>query len=125
MKILPEKVLWRTKEAFSDGVSKSTRSWFQIIQEFAAKKYKIDDLKEAEQMYYDEIFYDCFGKQEYMIYDNNLTIDEAEINHLSLVMPYKWMPNFVDATDASARTLSIYNSMNGTPENKVVASLEQ
>ena len=64
------------------------------------KNNKIDDLKEAEQMYYDEIFYDCFGKQEYMIYDNNLTIDEAEINHLSLVMPYKWMPNFVDATDA-------------------------
>ena len=60
-----------------------------------------------------------------MIYDNNLTVDESEIKHLSLVMPYKWMPNFVDATDASARTLSIYNSMNGTPENKVVASLEQ
>lgn len=125
MKILPEKVLWRTKEAFSDGVSKSTRSWFQIIQEFAAKKYKIDNLKEAEQMYYDEIFYDCFGKEEYMIYDNNLTVGEAEIEHLSLVMPYKWMPKFVDATDSSARTLSIYNSMNGTAENTVVASLEQ
>ena len=60
-----------------------------------------------------------------MIFDNNYTASEAETKYLSLVMPYKWMPNFVDATDASARTLSIYNSMNGTPENKVVASLEQ
>jgi hypothetical protein len=76
-------------------------------------------------MYYDEIFYDCFGKEEYMIYDNNLTVGEAEIEHLSLVMPYKWMPKFVDATDSSARTLSIYNSMNGTAENTIVASLEQ
>ena len=31
MGILPNKILFRTKEAFSDGVSKQARSWFQII----------------------------------------------------------------------------------------------
>ena len=31
--LLPREVLWRTKEAFSDGVSKQTKSWFEIIQE--------------------------------------------------------------------------------------------
>ena len=31
--LLPEEILWRTKEAFSDGVSSLTRSWFTIIQE--------------------------------------------------------------------------------------------
>ena len=28
---LIKSVLWRTKEAFSDGVSKQTKSWFEII----------------------------------------------------------------------------------------------
>ena len=32
--VLPHSVLWRRKEAFSDGVSKQTKSWFQIIQDF-------------------------------------------------------------------------------------------
>jgi asparagine synthase (glutamine-hydrolysing) len=29
--ILPKEVLWRTKEAFSDGVSGTKRSWYEII----------------------------------------------------------------------------------------------
>jgi asparagine synthase (glutamine-hydrolysing) len=33
--LLPKSVLWRRKEAFSDGVSSGSRSWYQIIQEFA------------------------------------------------------------------------------------------
>ena len=32
--LLPEEVLWRFKEAFSDGVTVDTRSWHQIIKEF-------------------------------------------------------------------------------------------
>ena len=31
--LIPRQILWRTKEAFSDGVSGQVRSWFQIIQE--------------------------------------------------------------------------------------------
>ena len=31
---MPDKVLFRTKEAFSDGVSKQTKSWYEIIQDF-------------------------------------------------------------------------------------------
>jgi asparagine synthase (glutamine-hydrolysing) len=121
--ILPNEVLWRTKEAFSDGVSKSTRSWFEIIQEFASKKYDEPDLKMAEQLYYDDIFYETFANEKYMI-------EQDETIYLSKVMPYKWMPRFVDATDASARTLKIYNTVNKdtvdstiSVENKIVSSL--
>ena len=32
--LLPDSILWRTKEAFSDGVSKTTRSLYTIIQDF-------------------------------------------------------------------------------------------
>ena len=31
--LLPDEVLWRTKEAFSDGVSSQHKSWFSILQE--------------------------------------------------------------------------------------------
>ena len=32
---LPEDLLYRRKEAFSDGVSSQTRSWYEIIKEYA------------------------------------------------------------------------------------------
>jgi asparagine synthase (glutamine-hydrolysing) len=131
MNILPKEVLFRTKEAFSDGISKSTRSWFQIIQEFAAKKYAEPNMKKAEQKYYDEIFYDRFTNKDCLSYSNKYDL-------LSKVAPYKWMPRFVNATDSSARTLKIYNSVNNNNivprsdtleqwqfENAIAVSLEQ
>ena len=88
MKLIPDEVLWRTKEAFSDGVSKSTRSWFEVIQDFASTLYADKTGLEAEKAYYHSIYEKYYGNTE--------------------CAPYKWMPKFVDATDASARTLNIY-----------------
>ena len=31
--LLPKEVLWRTKEAFSDGVSSQKKSWYKIIED--------------------------------------------------------------------------------------------
>jgi asparagine synthase (glutamine-hydrolysing) len=45
--LLPHKVLWRKKEAFSDGVSKHTRSLYQIIQEYTEEKMRNEDYKNA------------------------------------------------------------------------------
>tara|TARA_B110000046_G_scaffold105599_1_gene113002 strand:- start:4119 stop:5744 length:1626 start_codon:yes stop_codon:yes gene_type:complete len=102
MNILPKEVLWRRKEAFSDGVSKKTKSWFEIIQDFAGKKYKMDG-KKAEQQYYDDIFHSYYGDKEYT----------------KNIVPYKWMPRFVNASDSSARTLKIYAPDPLTVEYKV------
>jgi asparagine synthase (glutamine-hydrolysing) len=33
--------------------------------------------------------------------------------HCEKIIPYFWMPKFVDASDASARTLKIYKEING------------
>ena len=63
-----------------------------MIQDFASNKFNIKDKKIAEQLYYDDIFQKHYGS----IKDNDLT------------MPYKWMPKFIEAEDASARTLDIY-----------------
>ena len=92
---LPKEVLHRRKEAFSDGVSKSTKSWFEVIQDYTHKLYPESSPKESEQLYYDTIFEKHFGDKNYTRH----------------VMPYKWMPKFIEATDASARTLPIYNKL--------------
>jgi asparagine synthase (glutamine-hydrolysing) len=111
--LLPEEVLMRKKEAFSDGVSGHERSLYQVLQEYCGSKFTLDsktktyeDLckkhplmtnvrtnypKTAEQFYYRLIFETCYPGQ-------------------GKVVPYFWMPKYVDATDASARTLDIYNA---------------
>ena len=77
--LLPDEILWRRKEAFSDGVTKNERSLYEIIQENVGN----------EKEYYRKVF------------------DEHYKGH-ETVVPYLWMPRYVEATDASARTLSIY-----------------
>jgi asparagine synthase (glutamine-hydrolysing) len=91
--------LWRTKEAFSDGVSKTTRSLYEIIQENVTsnfftfnEKYEHNAPDTEEKKYYREIF-------------------ESSYRGLGNVVPYFWMPRYVEAKDASARTLQIYNEV--------------
>ena len=91
---LPNEVLYRKKEAFSDGVSGNERSWFQII----AEKLECVDIPSfnlnnkylppitKEQMYYRYIFEQEYHKREDII-------------------PYFWMPKWTNTTDPSARTL--------------------
>jgi asparagine synthase (glutamine-hydrolysing) len=101
MNILPDAVLWRTKEAFSDGVSKTSRSLYEIIQEHVSntyiptitkQNYSVNTPKTLEQQYYREIF-------------------ESHYDGLGKIVPYFWMPRFIEASDASARTLSIYETI--------------
>ena len=98
---LPSEVLWRKKEAFSDGVSGLEKSWYEIIQEKVevpsdwkekAKEYKHLPPTTPEQFYYRTIF-----EQHYKSHHN--------------VIPYFWMPKWCEgATDPSARTLKVYSN---------------
>ena len=98
-KLLPDKVLWRTKEAFSDGVSNEKNSWHNIIKNRLSAGEK--DIRNApnynpdltlEQNYYRQVF-------------------DSKYPNRKDVIPYYWMPNFVDAQDCSARSLGIYNDL--------------
>ena len=97
--LLPEEILWRQKEAFSDGVTAETRSWYEIIQEFVdtqmtdeyfeenKNKYHHNTPVLKESFYYREIFEKHYGG-----FDN--------------VIPYFWMPKWCgDMTDPSAREI--------------------
>jgi asparagine synthase (glutamine-hydrolysing) len=101
--ILPDSILWRKKEAFSDGVSSHGRSLFQILQEqitYQLNKEGIEGLDlqlpfnvsiESEKYYYRKIFDECFP-------------------NCHGVLPYFWMPKYTKAKDPSARTLAFYSN---------------
>jgi asparagine synthase (glutamine-hydrolysing) len=89
-KILPDEILWRKKEAFSDGVTGHGRSLFQILQEFISVELNLPANIETEKLYYKTIF-------------------EKYYPNMSYILPYFWMPKYTNATDPSARTLDVYN----------------
>ena len=95
---LPKEILWRKKEAFSDGVSSLQKSWYEIIEEYVQDIPKEEELlistinkpTTPEQSYYRSIFNTYYKKSQHTI-------------------PHFWMPKYVDATDSSARTLQVYD----------------
>ena len=108
--ILPDEVLWRKKEAFSDGVS-GEKSWYKIIQDHieglvsdkemieAAKKYPYCTPHTKEALYYRNIFCSTFGEERQDI------------------IPGYWLPKWsadgnevTQYMDPSARVLSVYNN---------------
>lgn len=96
--LLPKEVLYRRKEAFSDGVSPAETSWFKIIQDFIetqtidfTKTYDHNPPKTKEAYYYRYIFDQLYGDS----YSN--------------VIPFMWLPRWSgETTDPSARTLTLY-----------------
>lgn len=93
--LLPETVLWRGKEAFSDGVS-GDQSWHHIIQHRLNAPAYSNLVGEGrpnetiEATYYRVMFEGIYGNYTHLI-------------------PYRWMPKWVDATDPSARELKHYS----------------
>jgi asparagine synthase (glutamine-hydrolysing) len=112
---LPPEVLWRRKEAFSDGVSGTEKSWYQNIQEIVAdrvpadwksiamKKYTVNTPMTAEMFYYRSCFEGFYGPA-----------------HVTTTVPHFWMPKWTGATDPSARTLAVYAEVEGSTEGESV-----
>lgn len=109
--LLPDDVMWRRKEAFSDGVSGHERTWVQIIKEYTDKrvsdvevsiandmnKYKHNAPYDKESYYYRIVFERFFpGK------------GRAE------TIPYFWRHPFCEGVlDPSARLLKdVYSAEN-------------
>ena len=99
--LLPQEVLWRSKEAFSDGVSGNDGSWYEIISKH------LSDYSEGENV---ELYKHNTPTTNEQIYYRN--IFEKHYGGCAKSIPYFWMPKFINATDASARTLDIYNDNN-------------
>jgi asparagine synthase (glutamine-hydrolysing) len=96
--ILPGEVMWRKKEAFSDGVSGTERSWFEEIQSRVASLVPADWEEQgkrwtprpptAEAYWYRSLYEESYGS-------------------VGKPWPY-WMPRWSPETkDPSARTLAV------------------
>ncbi len=106
--VLPDEVMWRKKEAFSDGVSGKEKSWFQWVQEFLNTKVsdeefatKRNELHPAivpptkEAYYYMKKFREHFGEK----WD---------------IIPHYWLPKWSgNIQEPSARVLGVYSSSSG------------
>ncbi|KAK9870514.1 hypothetical protein WA026_008071 [Henosepilachna vigintioctopunctata] len=104
--LLPHDILWRPKEAFSDGVASKKKSLFVIVQEIidrrftenydpivATNKYPHCTPMSKESLYYREKFEENFPKLA---------------DHF---LPHYWMPRWVEGvTDPSARFIQHYDA---------------
>ena len=107
--LLPKEILWRTKEAFSDGVSSSKNSWFEVLQDHIKNNIfeHAPNILERQQIYYKKKTPKTLEQLHYRM------VFESQFKNMGDIIPYFWMPNFVDASDASARTLNIYKEKMG------------
>jgi asparagine synthase (glutamine-hydrolysing) len=131
--VLPDAVLWRKKEAFSDGVSAApsttshtgadmvsvghpkepvSKSWFQIIQEWVETKVSDEELANASEKYpY------CTPKTKEAYYYRRVFCEIFGENRQKIIPGYwqpKWYANGQEVTeyiDPSARVLGVYSSI--------------
>lgn len=120
--LLPNEVLMRRKEAFSDGVSKTSRSLYEIIQEFCEDKFIKEELTNYSFISQRSDMYEKVAKcNDNMLGVGNYLLPQTSEQYyyrklfeyyycgMGKILPYFWMPKYVEAKDASARTLAIYN----------------
>ena len=91
---LPNEIVWRRKEGFSDGVSSMNKPWYEIIKNYIKDNNLVNEnnyeyLKpiDEESLWYRDIF------EKY--YPNNQKI-----------LPYYWMPKWSDQTNPSGRLIN-------------------
>ena len=100
--LLPSEILWRKKEAFSDGVSSAGNSLYQILQKKIAIKLNEYNLVIPSGAL---LKYEADINTEKYYYK---TIFESKFTNRLNILPYYWMPKYTNAIDPSARTLQFY-----------------
>jgi len=101
--LLPNEILWRHKEAFSDGVSSQKRSWYQIIQDYVNTKITDEEFNSNKNNF---LINKPMTKEAYYY----RKIYNKYYKNTDQVIPYYWLPKYSDgATDPSARTLKHYH----------------
>lgn len=98
---LPQEVLYRKKEAFSDGVSSKEKSLYELIQEYVEFLVSEKNMEELSEVYLAPKTKEaCY----YRMLFNQIFHPDA-----STVLEDFWMPKWCgNVTDPSARVLEVY-----------------
>jgi len=103
--LLPDEVLWRRKEAFSDGVSSAEgRTWVQMIKEFSDRVITDTEYNNTKNHLY-SLYNPPYDKESFYYRKTFETLYEGR----GSTIPYYWRHPFCDGVlDPSARLLSFY-----------------
>jgi asparagine synthase (glutamine-hydrolysing) len=144
---LPDEILWRKKEAFSDGVSNQSRSLYEIIQDHTNQmnlqsfkqrhsepssfERRVNRTNSSSRYSEANISHPEYLAKHIWRHASNVPRTNEQVYYRSIfekhfpyaqILSHFWMPKYVTATDASARTLSIYKHPHGNkPESKHVS----
>ena len=90
---LPQEIVWRRKEGFSDGISSLEKPWYSIVKEYIDKNNLSNDnnytyLKpiDNESLWYRDIFEKYYPRNE-------------------KIVPYFWLPKWTDELNPSGRLI--------------------
>ena len=76
---LPDTIIWRRKDGFSDGISKESRPWYSIINTYTQNTHSMDE----------KTFYKYIFKKYYRNYES--------------IVPYEWLPKWTKYNNPSGR----------------------
>lgn len=96
--LLPQEILQRGKEAFSDGCSSMKKPWFKIIQDHCEQLISDKEFEEKSR-YFDHL--PPKTKEAYWY----RSIFEKFYPGRAKVVPYMWLPKWTTEKDPSARLL--------------------
>ena len=117
--LLPEEILYRQKEAFSDGVSCKKRSLFDIVGEHA-KQFVKNNIQELEHLKNYKNIKELTMKHPVMEKIHNHLppktyeqfyyryLFEEQYPGIGYIIPKFWMPKYTKVNDPSARKLDCY-----------------
>ena len=108
--LLPDEILWRKKEAFSDGVSSQQKNWLDKIKKMAKMFVSDEDMENVSN-----VISHCVPrtKEEYFY----RKIFDTFYKNAEDFIPEFWMPKWSPETiDPSARTLAIYETTQNEKE---------
>ena len=111
--LIPDEVLWRQKEQFSDGVG---YNWIDSLKENADKKVSDDELAQAyrkfpihppttkEGYYYRQIFDEMYPSNEAA-----LTVEAGPSIACSSPVAFRWSKEFEKMDDPSGRAVAVHS----------------
>ena len=103
--LLPTEVLWRKKEAFSDGVSSKEESWHDTIKKYIDGKITDKEFNDNKDKYNH-----CKPETKEAYYYRKVFCEQFSDKNADVIPKY-WLPNWCDGLkEPSARALDVYNS---------------
>ena len=98
--IIPNEVLFRSKEAFSDGCSNKEKSWFEYIQDHVEQQVSDNEFMESKKSFPSKEAY-----WYYKIFKKNYPFSELKVEY--------WMPKWSQEHNGnpSARILEVYKNI--------------